>query len=62
MTPQIAGREPPLVQSIVGWDIGGVNTKVARVVGIDVVATRVHPFAIERDRSEERRVGKECRL
>jgi probable H4MPT-linked C1 transfer pathway protein len=50
MTPQIARREPPLVQSIVGWDIGGVNTKLARVVGTDVVATGVRPFAIERDR------------
>jgi probable H4MPT-linked C1 transfer pathway protein len=37
--------------SIVGWDIGGVNTKVARVVGADVVATGVRPFAIERDRA-----------
>lgn len=37
--------------SIVGWDIGGVNTKVARVVGSDVVATGVRPFAIERDRA-----------
>jgi probable H4MPT-linked C1 transfer pathway protein len=37
--------------SIIGWDIGGVNTKVARVVGSDVVATGVRPFAIERDRA-----------
>jgi hypothetical protein len=37
--------------SIVGWDIGGVNTKVARVIGSDVVATGVRPFAIERDRA-----------
>jgi probable H4MPT-linked C1 transfer pathway protein len=37
--------------SIVGWDIGGVNTKLARVVGADVVATGVRPFAIERDRA-----------
>ena len=36
--------------SIIGWDIGGVNTKVARVVGADVIASRVRPFAIERDR------------
>jgi len=28
-----------------------VNTKVARVVGLDVVATGVRPFAIERDRA-----------
>ena len=39
------------MRSIVGWDIGGVNTKVARVVGTDVVASRVRPFAIERDRA-----------
>jgi hypothetical protein len=40
-----------VIRSIVGWDIGGVNTKMARVVGTDVVATRVRPFAIERDRA-----------
>ena len=39
------------MRSIVGWDIGGVNTKLARVVGIDVVATGARPFAIERDRT-----------
>jgi len=39
------------MRSIVGWDIGGMNTKVARVVGTDVVATGVRPFAIERDRA-----------
>jgi probable H4MPT-linked C1 transfer pathway protein len=39
------------LRSIVGWDIGGVNTKVARVVGADVVATGVRSFAIERDRA-----------
>ncbi|HXM38978.1 MAG TPA: hydantoinase/oxoprolinase family protein [Gemmatimonadales bacterium] len=39
------------MRSIVGWDIGGVNTKVARVVGSDVVATGARPFAIERDRT-----------
>ena len=38
------------MRSIVGWDIGGVNTKVARVVGTDVVASGVRPLAIERDR------------
>lgn len=37
--------------SIIGWDIGGVNTKVARVVGTTVVATRARPLAIERDRT-----------
>jgi len=40
-----------VIRSIVGWDIGGVNTKVARVVESDVVATGVRPFAIERDRA-----------
>jgi probable H4MPT-linked C1 transfer pathway protein len=39
------------MRSIVGWDIGGVNTKMARVVGTDVVATGVRPLAIERDRA-----------
>lgn len=38
------------MRSIVGWDIGGVNTKVARVVGTGVVAIGVRPFAIERER------------
>ena len=37
--------------SIIGWDIGGVNTKVARVVGSGVIAIGVRPFAIERERT-----------
>lgn len=39
------------MRAIVGWDIGGMNTKVARVEGTAVVATGVRPFAIERDRA-----------
>src|SRR5688572_9245873 len=32
-----------------GWDIGGVNTKVARVAGGRVVAVRSSPFELQRD-------------
>ena len=35
--------------SVVGWDIGGVNTKVARVVDGTLVAARSRPFEIQRD-------------
>jgi probable H4MPT-linked C1 transfer pathway protein len=34
---------------ILGWDIGGVNTKVSRVEGGRVMDTRVHPFEVQRD-------------
>jgi probable H4MPT-linked C1 transfer pathway protein len=37
------------MQSVIGWDIGGVNTKVARVVAGEVVAVRVRPFELQRD-------------
>lgn len=36
-------------QSVIGWDIGGVNTKVARVQGGTVLAARSHPYEIQRD-------------
>jgi probable H4MPT-linked C1 transfer pathway protein len=32
-----------------GWDIGGVNTKVSRVQGGHVLDTRVRPFEVQRD-------------
>ena len=35
--------------SVIGWDIGGVNTKVARVSGGTVLAARSHPYEIQRD-------------
>ena len=35
--------------SVVGWDIGGVNTKVARVVDGTIVAACTRPFEIQRD-------------
>jgi (4-(4-[2-(gamma-L-glutamylamino)ethyl]phenoxymethyl)furan-2-yl)methanamine synthase len=37
------------MQTVIGWDIGGVNTKVARVAGGEVVAVRVRPFELQRD-------------
>jgi probable H4MPT-linked C1 transfer pathway protein len=33
----------------VGWDIGGVNTKVARAAGGQVLAARAQPYEIQRD-------------
>jgi probable H4MPT-linked C1 transfer pathway protein len=35
--------------SVIGWDIGGVNTKVSRVANGVVVAARVHPFELQHD-------------
>jgi probable H4MPT-linked C1 transfer pathway protein len=35
--------------SVIGWDIGGVNTKVARVANGAVCASRTHPYEIQRD-------------
>lgn len=35
--------------SVIGWDIGGVNTKVARVRSGAVLAARSHPYEIQRD-------------
>jgi probable H4MPT-linked C1 transfer pathway protein len=34
---------------VIGWDIGGVNTKVARVQSGTVLHARSHPFEIQRD-------------
>src|SRR5829696_986588 len=34
---------------LIGWDIGGVNTKVARVVDGTLVATHTHPFELQHD-------------
>jgi probable H4MPT-linked C1 transfer pathway protein len=36
---------------IIGWDIGGVNTKVARVLRGVVLHARSHPYEIQRDPS-----------
>jgi probable H4MPT-linked C1 transfer pathway protein len=36
-------------QGVIGWDIGGVNTKVARVRSGVVLAARSHPYEIQRD-------------
>jgi probable H4MPT-linked C1 transfer pathway protein len=32
-----------------GWDIGGVNTKISRVTDAQLVGTRVRPFEVQRD-------------
>jgi probable H4MPT-linked C1 transfer pathway protein len=37
------------MQDVVGWDIGGVNTKVARVVAGAVVAVRGRPYEVQRN-------------
>jgi probable H4MPT-linked C1 transfer pathway protein len=39
----------PDPNSVIGWDIGGVNTKVARVLSGAVLAARSHPYEIQRD-------------
>jgi hypothetical protein len=35
--------------SVIGWDIGGVNTKVAGVAGGNVLGVRSRPYEIQRD-------------
>src|SRR5881296_4453498 len=35
--------------AVLGWDVGGVNTKVARVVRGTVAAARAQPYEIQRD-------------
>ena len=35
--------------STIGWDIGGVNTKVVRVAGDQVLSVRSRPFELQRD-------------
>ena len=37
------------MKGVLGWDIGGVNTKVTRATAMRVVATRVVPYEIQRD-------------
>jgi probable H4MPT-linked C1 transfer pathway protein len=37
------------MKSVIGWDIGGVNTKVARVSGGAVCAVRGRPYELQRD-------------
>ena len=41
--------DPNSANSVIGWDIGGVNTKVARVRAGTVLAARSHPYEIQRD-------------
>jgi probable H4MPT-linked C1 transfer pathway protein len=45
--PVVRGRDAR-VPGVVGWDIGGVNTKVAHVAGGAVLAVRVRPFELQR--------------
>jgi len=37
------------MKGVLGWDIGGVNTKAARVMGNRVVGVRAVPYEIQRD-------------
>ena len=41
--------ESVTIRRVIGWDIGGVNTKVARVVRGEVLAVRRRPFELQRD-------------
>jgi hypothetical protein len=38
-----------MTASVLGWDVGGVNTKAARAVGWSIVASRIQPFEIQRE-------------
>jgi probable H4MPT-linked C1 transfer pathway protein len=35
-------------RGVIGWDVGGVNTKVARVAGGEVLAVRGRPYELQR--------------
>ena len=37
------------MSGVLGWDVGGVNTKAARVAGARVVGARAVPYEIQRD-------------
>src|SRR6185436_1284727 len=37
------------MSSVIGWDIGGVNTKIARVIDGRVTAVRTRAFELQRD-------------
>ena len=37
------------MNAVLGWDIGGVNTKAARVVDAHVLGTRAAPYELQRD-------------
>lgn len=37
------------MSGVLGWDIGGVNTKAARVAGAQVVAAHAAPYEVQRD-------------
>jgi len=37
------------MNGVLGWDIGGVNTKVARVADAHVIAARAAPYELQRD-------------
>jgi probable H4MPT-linked C1 transfer pathway protein len=39
---------PGAIHGVVGWDVGGVNTKVARVVRGEVLAVRGRPYELQR--------------
>src|SRR5690349_23802812 len=37
------------MSGVLGWDVGGVNTKAARVAGARIVGARAVPYEIQRD-------------
>jgi hypothetical protein len=37
------------MSGVLGWDVGGVNTKAARVAGARILAARAVPYEIQRD-------------
>jgi probable H4MPT-linked C1 transfer pathway protein len=38
-----------MTANVIGWDVGGVNTKAARAVGWSIAASRIQPYEIQRD-------------
>ena len=47
---------------MIGWDIGGVNTKVALVAGGEVLAARGRPYEVQRAPDELVRVVRDLAL
>ena len=46
--PNVAGASSTPARAVVGWDIGGVNTKVARVAGGRVLAAHTLAYELQR--------------
>src|SRR5690242_12649857 len=44
-----AAPRRPMNRAVIGWDVGGVNTKIVRVARGKVLGAHAHPYEIQRD-------------